>query len=143
MKGQPDGAKREYGALLIMDTSVFGHPTFRQTPLARGMTWAEAQQQGLDAPQTTYPKPTLGLYEYIIGEDHSHPSFGDPDTDLRNQAPSGKDWNVYNTLTNIFDSQVAPPYAFSHYIVGADGKQREYKQDKKTRSPSNDINGGC
>ncbi len=125
-----------------MNSQVPDAPTFRTSSLTPGMTWREAELAGLGAQKITFSVPSLVSFEYIIGI-HSHPSLGDPNP-TANRLPSANDWQAYASLRGLpTPSSLAPEYAFSQYIVGPDGKVRQYRQDAglPSRATSGIVNG--
>ncbi|WP_309697547.1 hypothetical protein [Sphingomonas sp. SORGH_AS_0870] len=144
IKVQLDYPSREYGSAVIGDFQNPENPSFRNADLSRGETWAEARAAGRDAPKTIISIPTLGTFERIVAVVHSHPRVGVPDYEA-NFLPSDNDWKVYRTLQSNYPStKLVPEYAFSHYIIGPDGKIRQYRQDagQPTR-PTSGIQNRC
>lgn len=144
IKAQDDYDAREYASAVIGDFTNPENPSFRNADISRGETWAEAYRDRRDVPRTVISIPALGTYERIVAIVHSHPRVGVPDFQA-NFLPSDNDWKVYSTLQNQYpSSKLAPAYAFSHYIIGPDGKMRQYRQDagQPTR-PTSGIQNRC
>lgn len=125
IKAQPDWNSREYAAVIYLVGNEI-----KMGPLVRGMTVAEAEAAGLDAPETRLSSPSDLGDGVILAVVHSHPDIGYSDQDdLINRYPSDRpdsgDYYGFEQLT-ANDSRFIGNKAFSQYILGSDGVLREF-----------------
>jgi len=138
IKAMPDWNEREYAAVIYM---VNGE--IRVGPLLRGMTVAEAQAAGLNAPRTDiYAPPDLGD-GIILAVVHSHPDVGyDGAADVRNRYPSGHVGGDYDSFDAVVgsDPRFTNNAGFAQYILGPDGLLREFNAKDGRINSANDQN---
>lgn len=138
IRQQSDWAEREYGALILRDSSGY---VYVQT-LVAGETVAEAEARAIAAGDSSYaPRIEFGTVPAgftVIGVVHSHPDVGyDAAQDLDNRYPSQDDYMGFSNLVGIhpsFSSQAD----FTQYIFGPDGVLREFDWTDGPVTYSND-----
>ena len=119
---QSDHNEREYATVIYWDPAS---SEIRALPLTRGQTVSEAT---LLNPNGGPPETRISLADtnggHILAIIHSHPDIGyDSAEDERNREPSpGDDQLAYDLIR----TGRAAADEFAHYIVGPDGKLREY-----------------
>ncbi|HEX8466796.1 MAG TPA: DUF4329 domain-containing protein [Allosphingosinicella sp.] len=137
IKAKADWTSREYGALILRDSS--GYIWFGE--LHAGETVAEAAVRagptGDYAPQISFGSVPSGYT--VVGVVHSHPDIGyDAAGDAQNIYPSANDYSNFDALVGI-DSRFSTQAQFTHYIVGPDGVLREYDFTEGKVTPLNDT----
>jgi len=101
---------------------------------------AQGTNQGIDSLSPGW----LNSGDIIIGTVHNHPVNVTVPGMAALPTPSQRDWDNFTVTTNRNSGHVAPDYQFSVYILGPDGKLREYKRDNPLPTqPTDGISNGC
>ena len=143
IKNMPDWNAREYFAFIYLDASG----SVQSSGLLPGTTVAETGNAEVDSAQiAALGTSIINNGGTLLAHVHNHPEIGYSSTyDKVNRSPSDADWNGFDTLTDPL--QYGAPDGFAMYILGPDGKLREFHDDDrndKTPDSDNDVrNGEC
>jgi len=136
IRQKPDWKEREYAALVYVDQ----YGRLKLDIILVGETVAEARASGTYPPRTIITLPEDIGMGFVVGLIHSHADVGyDDAADLQNRYPSSGDYDYLDR--NRSDPAFRSYELFWHYILGPDGKVREFSVDDGQVDPNNDPAG--